>query len=88
MAEYEEGNAYVARKYLHREDGRLFYEPVRSSEMWKPQTKELLYAAVQTFSATDIYLYQQLQEAEVALLEIKHSWPMKLYRKLRKRFGS
>ena len=64
LQEFEEGNAYVAREFLNRQDGRLFYEPIRESKKWSPEPKELFPALVRVLSGTDILLYKRIMELE------------------------
>jgi hypothetical protein len=53
---YEESNRYVAQKYLGREDGRLFYEPLPdSNDLWRPysglSTEKALQIMVQLWAS-------------------------------------
>ena len=83
MAQYEEGNAYVAREYLGREDGVLFREAAGDLPQWKPDEKELLEDAVRVMAGADVYLYKELAEMERQAAKIRDSAPYRLYLKLR-----
>ena len=98
MAQYEDGNARVARRFLHREDGVLFYEKQRELPQWKPDRKELDEDVVRVLSGADVYLYRQqedigerLQRLEDGVREAHEGIVMRLYRRLRelpKRFNA
>lgn len=98
MAQYEAGNANVARRFLHRKDGVLFYEKQRELPQWKPDRKELDEDVVRVLSGTDVYLYRQqedigerLRRLEEGVREVHEGIIMRLYRRLRelpKRFNT
>ena len=83
MSAYEEGNACVAKKYLGRKGGELFYE-ASDVLQWTPDPMRMLSASVQVLSAADIMLYKRIKKLEKRAEAIYNSLPAKIYRKLKK----
>ena len=93
MQQYEAGNAKVARKYLHREDGILFYEDPGDLPKWESDYRELIEDTVRMLAGADTYLYKRQQElAQKAdrmkqmTDEMHESLFFRVYRSLRDRF--
>ncbi len=82
LQRFEEDNMYVAKKYLEREDGRLFIEPLAPSEKWVPDAAAMQPLAIQTLGATDVMLFERIVALEEKLDQLYNSFPLKLYRKL------
>lgn len=61
MKKYESSNEKVAREFLGREDGRLFYSPVEKRKKYQPDNKEMLEDFIH-FSV--VYMCQQEQKIE------------------------
>ena len=83
----------MAKKYLHREDGILFYEDLGDLPKWEPDDHELREDAIRMLAGADTYLYKQQQALqdqadEIMRLteEIHESGFFKLYRGLRDRW--
>lgn len=74
LEQYEEGNKILAKKYLNREDGILFYEAPKSEEGLEPYTTEEL---VLTCGDLILELKRELDEAreEIEKLKKMHSSP-------------
>ena len=92
MSCYEDGNAYVAREYLGREDGVLFYDAVGELPQYQPDRRTLLEDAVRMLSGADTLLYERQAEllAEAKKLNeelggLYESLPFRIYRRLRDR---
>lgn len=71
LERFEKGNEYVARRYLKRKDGKLFYEPLTESEKWEPDALAQYRAAVRVLSGADILLYQRLDGLEERVAELE-----------------
>lgn len=82
MERYEKGNAYVAREYLGRDDGILFYEDSGTLPQWKPDSHEMIEDAVRVLGGADVYLYEKQEEMKRKLQEINDALPFVAYRKL------
>ncbi|MBR1628136.1 MAG: hypothetical protein IJ679_02570 [Lachnospiraceae bacterium] len=83
MAQFEQGNQYVAKKYFGRENGELFYERVEDVPQWEPDAERMLEAAVRVFSGADILLYKRIEELERKMTIMYNSLPARMYRKVR-----
>ncbi|KHD08078.1 hypothetical protein PN36_16175 [Candidatus Thiomargarita nelsonii] len=66
LQHFEEDNARIAREFLNREDGRLFYEPLPDREAPWEQYPGL---SQETVADTAITIWQLEQEANQQLLE-------------------
>ncbi|MBR1634517.1 MAG: hypothetical protein IJ682_05575 [Lachnospiraceae bacterium] len=82
MKRYEEGNAYVAREYLGREDGVLFYDDPDALPQWKPDDREMMEDTVRILGGADVYLYEQQEEIRRQIQEIYDTLPFAAYRRL------
>lgn len=71
MSLFQEGNKYVAEKYLHHHDGRLFYEPLKKTEKWEPDALSQYRAAVRILSGADILLCRKVEELEKRVAELE-----------------
>lgn len=70
MSKYAEGNAYVAREYLHRADGVLFRGNLSSIPQWKMNDHEILLDMIRIFATEGVYLYNRetrIKERELEL---------------------
>lgn len=76
--EYEESNAYVARKYLGREDGKLFYakRPSEAEPDWRPAdlpaTEYLLRAMTHIISKQLMHQSRRIDSLEEQLKDSPH----------------
>lgn len=70
MARFAEGNAYVAREYLHRANGRLFEEEPQPLPKYEPDEKELMQDAVRVLAGASVYEYQKRRELEGQVREL------------------
>ena len=59
MSRYAEGNAYVAKEYLHRADGVLFRGDLSHIPQWKMNDHEILMDMIRIFAAEGVYLYNR-----------------------------
>lgn len=80
LATYEEGNQAIAREFLGREDGKLFYEEVVDDPNWKPfpgLTKEIAQEIFEKIAELDAValeeLYQLVLKKEEHTAEFIHS---------------
>lgn len=65
LAQYEDGNKAIAREYLGREDGKLFYEEVAEDPNWKPfpgLTQELALEILHKIAELDNQSLETLYE--------------------------
>ena len=62
MNHFEEGNARVAREYLHRATGRLFVEPLTDLPKWEPDGWEMMKDVVRVLAGADVYHYAKYKE--------------------------
>lgn len=83
MSRYEEGNSYVAREYLHRSDGVLFYDKPEDLPKWSPDETELIEDTVKILAGADVYLYRQADEVSRMLSDIRSRPDFKLYDRLK-----
>ncbi len=83
MSRYEEGNSYVAREYLGREDGILFYEKPADLPKWSADEEMLVQDSVKILAGADVYIYRQTQEVENMLSDIRNRPEFKLYSHLK-----
>lgn len=66
LQHFEENNARIAREFLNRADGRLFYEPLPDQDgVWEPYPG----LSQETVAATAIKIWQMEQEENQQLLE-------------------
>ena len=84
MSQYEEGNARVAREYLGREDGRLFYDDYEALTEWNPSDREMLLEVIRVMGGIAVYLFNREEKLYADLEEIKNTLPGRIYRKFRK----
>lgn len=70
MMRFAEGNAYVAREYLHRANGRLFEEEPQPLPQYEPDEKELMRDAVRVLAGASVYEYQKRRETERQVSEL------------------
>ena len=69
---FEEDNQYIAREFLGRKDGRLFFEPWPKSDInWKPYKGLTLNRYIPIATQIEYTLYQKNQNLENELLEVK-----------------
>ena len=64
MQKYEEGNAYVARNYLGRPDGVLFYEDLGDFPKWIPEYKLLREDSIRMLSGADTLIFERQDRLE------------------------
>ncbi len=84
MKEYEEGNAYVAREYLGRKDGILFYGDY-NTEQWKLDERQMLLDVIRVLCSADIYLFRRQDKIIKELRELSDSLPGRIYKRFRKK---
>ena len=60
MQRYEEDNINIAKKYLKREDGRLFWEEDIKEEAKKIETEELTEQAIRVFTSAFVELNKKM----------------------------
>ena len=82
MSQYEEGNARVAREYLGREDGRLFYKDENLLKQWDPSDREMLLEVIRVLGGANLYLYERQEKLIAELRRLSDSLPGRIYRKL------
>ena len=82
MARYNEGNAYVAREYLDRDDGILFEDDPNTLPEWKYDDKEMMEDTVRILAAADTYIFRQQEEMTRKLAQINEALPVLMYNKL------
>ncbi len=68
LSRFAEGNAHVARVYLNRPDGKLFYEEPSDLPKWELDEKEILPDLMRVIAGADTYLYEE-QEKKAKELE-------------------
>ena len=83
MAQYEAGNAYVAKQYFGRNDGVLFFDRTDDVPQWEPDLERMFPAAVRVLSGADILLYKRIDELEKKLDLLYNSKPARMYRKMK-----
>lgn len=74
LAQYEPGNQAIAKEFLGREDGKLFYEEVSEDPNWKPfpgLTKEVAQTILQKMAELDKQALEQLYQSIMATSERK-----------------
>ncbi len=68
MQQFDEGNRKVAKEFLGRKDGKLFYEPIESMPKWKiePETmyRDLLMCMAEIFCQQEKKIIMQKQELD------------------------
>ncbi|MBR1629613.1 MAG: hypothetical protein IJ679_10190 [Lachnospiraceae bacterium] len=86
---FAEGNAHVAKEYLGRKDGTLFFGEASTLPKWEPDETEMLKDMVRVFAGADTYLFARqeelaakLEEANRKLEEIYNSFPYRVVRKM------
>ena len=62
MKQYEEGNARVARRFLHRKDGRLFYEDLKELPKWEQDYRTLREDAIRMLAGADTLMFERVNE--------------------------
>ena len=82
MKPYEEGNARVAKEYLGRKDGVLFYGDYHAVDGWQLNEREMLLDVIRVLSSADIYLYRRQEKIIQKLKELSGSLPARVYRKI------
>ena len=83
IAKYEESNTKVAREYLGREDGRLFYAPLPDpDEPWEPYEGLTVEKVVPILTQMVFNLDNKFQKQRKALK--KQSMKEKIKNKLKK----
>ena len=89
LEQFSEGNAHVAKEYLGREDGTLFYGEVSSLPKWEPNERDMLIDMIRVFAGADTYLFarqeelsKQLEQTNQKLVEIYNSAPYRMLRKI------
>lgn len=70
LARFAEGNAYVARHFLGREDGRLFYQSETDAPRWNPVWEEMYPALIRVMSGADSLLCQRIAALEKRVDEL------------------
>ncbi len=83
MSQYEEGNAYVAREFLGRSDGQLFYDDYDLLRQWDPDDREMLLEVIRVLGAANVYLFERQEKLIRELRRLADSLPGRIYRKLR-----
>lgn len=90
MQKYEEENALVAREFLGREDGILFYEPVTGGEVWSVDAEKMnedmilfFIALLQKEQREIAKLKKKNEELEKKMEQIYRSAIFRGYRKMR-----
>ena len=71
MSEFAEQNAYVARKYLNREDGILFYGHNPPLPKWQMDDHQILLDMIRIFAAEGVFLYKRQRELEAKNKELE-----------------
>ncbi|MCC4288864.1 class I SAM-dependent methyltransferase [Vreelandella aquamarina] len=77
LAQYEPGNQAIAKEFLGREDGKLFYEEVTEDPNWKPfpgLTKEVAQTILQKMAELDKQALEQLYQLIMATSERKQEF--------------
>ena len=101
ISKFEEGNQKVAREFLNRENGKLFYEPVKKLPVWEmnPDTMyyDILVGMTEMFCAQEKKMRkvrEELSDAREELLQLEkevkgmhNSMVFRGYRKMRKIIG-
>lgn len=64
IAKYEEDNAFVAREYLKREDGRLFLNEPKALPQWEPDPLEMRSDIIRVMAGAAVYEYRKRKELE------------------------
>jgi len=83
-AEYKESNENVARKYLHREDGKLFSEKKDVPE-WDSKDQNILEETVRILTGADMYLYDQVVELREELKKVENRTLYGLLRRIKRK---
>ncbi len=71
MASFKDSNSYVAREYLNRADGRLFFEETKSLPKWSANFESLLQDAVRVLAGADVYEYTKRRQLEHRVRELE-----------------
>ncbi len=71
LAGLKKSNSHVAREYLGREDGQLFYEPLEELPAQDFSTENLLRDTVQTYGQALQTLEQQVKELRQEVAELR-----------------
>ena len=71
MAQFAEGNAYVAREYLHRADGVLFRGELSSLKQWKMDDHEILMDMIRIFAAEGVYQYKRHEDLRTSVRQLR-----------------
>lgn len=77
LAQYEPGNQAIAKEFLGREDGKLFYEEVSEDPKWKPfpgLTKEVAQTILKKMAELDKQALEQLYQSIMATSERKQEF--------------
>ncbi len=82
MEQFAESNAHVAREYLGRSDGTLFYGELSNLPKWQMDERAMLMDIVRVFAGADVYLYKRQEELAKQLNDLYNSLPFRAYRKL------
>lgn len=71
MSQFAEGNAYVAREYLHRADGVLFRGELSALKQWKMDDHEILMDMIRIFAAEGVYQYKRHEELRTSVRQLR-----------------
>ena len=82
MKKYEKGNANVAKNYLNREDGVLFYSDYNEVPQWECNDREMLLDVIRILASADILIYRRQERIFRILKEIRESLPGRIARKV------
>ncbi len=74
LANFDESNSHVAREYLGREDGRLFYEPVEELPTQVFDDKNLLRDTVQTYGQVLQALEERVNDLQKEVDELRETY--------------
>ena len=87
MSQFAEGNAYVAREYLHRADGVLFRGELSALKQWKMDDHEILMDMIRIFAAEGVYQYKRHEDLRLSVRQLR-AYTKKLEKRLDARHAS
>ena len=62
LSRFEEGNQFIAREYLGKEDGKLFKDVTSKKEKWTPTNPEMHEDMIRFFGTVMIKQYKEIQK--------------------------
>lgn len=79
LQKYEESNRKVATEYLGKEDGILFYEPVKKLDQWELEPENLYRDIVMVMAEAFCKQEKKIERLEEQMKKIEKSMPARIY---------